>query len=76
MVLRPAVASHYVHLRVVALLSAVHSDQDVLEHAARIDVSLLDVGHESRSFGLCAHLIEAALLRSELAHKLTASTGL
>lgn len=55
-VLSPAVPSDYVHLRVVSLLSAVNSDQDVLEDAGRVDVCPRYVGHQGCSPGLRAHL--------------------
>lgn len=54
-VLRPAVSSDDVHLRVVPLLFAVNSDEDILKHAGRVDICLRDVGHESRCPGLGAH---------------------
>lgn len=55
-VLSPAVSSDYIHLRVVSLLSAVNSDENILKHAGRVDICLRDVGHESRCPRLGAHL--------------------
>ena len=55
-VLGPAVSSDYIYLRVVALLSAVHPDQDVLEDAGRVDVCPGDVRHQGGSPRLAAHV--------------------
>lgn len=54
--LSPAVSSDYIHLRVVSLLFAVNSDENIFKYAGRVDICLWDFGHESRCPRLGAHL--------------------